>query len=713
MEKLNTKANLKPLDNVKTEIVNRILLVIAIFAIFQIAALTWRVMYFDDPAHFFRVGVLFALICVYFLRDGLPHKAKSIILIISAISAAISSFWVFGLSAAGMILCMSAVITSGLLLNHRAALISLFISTCIILTFAYMAHNGFLEFVNSADAYNLSFAAWLNQAMIFIVLSSVVVFSVEKLLTLMSEVNRELEEKTVANKQEADRANTLLLAAVDAMPYRVFWKDPDLIYRGANKLFAQDAGFNSASELIGKSDFDCPWTTEADGYREDDLSVIKSKTAKLHIEEMQTTPSGEKIYLITNKVPLIAADGSVIGVLGTYDDVTQSKLLELELAQAKVAADAANTAKSQFLANMSHEIRTPLNGINGLINLVLETELMQEQKDYLQKAKGSVASLAVIINDILDISKIEANKLVIEAIPFSPVEVVNRLVDFIEPLIVNKDVQFITECDVPSDIQLIGDPTRLLQVLVNLGSNAIKFTPQGRVQVRVWWVEQRQELHFSVKDSGIGIAKEDQEKLFNSFNQADASITRNFGGTGLGLSIVKNLCQLMRGMVLLDSEVGVGSHFYGFIHCELGEVDIEYETEIEQDVDFSGLKVLLVEDNPINRLIAEKTLNAENIVVTTANDGVECLDLLNKQEFDIVLMDIQMPNMDGVEAVKRLRMQEEFKSLPIIALTANVLSHEIEHYYEVGFDDHVAKPFDRHHIVMAMNKVLTRAQKSQ
>ena len=683
------------LTKTRAELVDTLLAVVATFAFLQMMVVIVRLQHFVDPSAYLRIGILLILLLTFAFKRKLSMQTKAWVFIISGFIASFTSLDAFGFAAGGLLIMLATIVAAALLLGFRAGISLLVLATLVISYYWYLAWQGQLQFDISLDEYNRNHIGWMSQILVFIFIACIVLFAFRKFFALMVDANRKLAQISVTKSLEAKQADTLLKSAIDAVPYRIFWKDLDLKFMGANRAFAEDAGLHAAQDLIGKSDFDMVWKAEAQSFRADDTQVIKTRKPKLNIEEVQTTPDGERRYLLTNKVPLLSSEGEVIGILGAYDDITDRKLMELDLEQAKVDADAASRAKSDFLANMSHEIRTPLNGINGLINLCMDTQLNSEQVDYLTKAKSSVVSLQTIINDILDISKIEANKLLLESIPYSPTKVIDSVMTFIEPALTDKDISFEVDNRMPENLTLLGDPTRVLQVLVNLCSNAVKFTAKGQVTLTLEWRETDKALHFKVKDTGIGISESQQQKLFQSFTQADTSITRNFGGTGLGLSIVKSLLDLMDGQVNVVSEPNKGSEFFGFWRAEPVTEEVEEQDATAADISIAGLTVLLVEDNAVNRMIAEKTLNSEGANVETALDGVEALDKLANETFDLVLMDIQMPNMDGTEAIKHIRANQQWQSLPVIALTANVLTHEIEQYYQMGFSAHIGKPFEK------------------
>ncbi|MCK6390917.1 MAG: ATP-binding protein, partial [Azonexus sp.] len=472
--------------------------------------------------------------------------------------------------------------------------------------------------------------------------------------------------------------------------------DADGVIVYANDRFCAISGY-ARDELIGRNHRMVKSGVHSDAFFSELWQCIRAGQV-WQGEICNLTKSGQLYWVDATIVPLLDAAGQPAQYIAIRTEITAHKNAKAALQQAKEAAEAANRAKSDFLANMSHEIRTPMNGVIGMTELALDTPLNPEQRDYLNIIRASGESLLALLNDILDFSKIEAGKLIVEHIQFDLPELLRVTLRTLQMAAEEKGLALIGHLSPDLPTQVNGDPNRLRQILINLIANAIKFTAQGSVSLHASAHATHGdclEIEFSVIDTGIGIAPEKQQVIFDAFSQEDTSTTRRYGGSGLGLSICRCLVELLGGDIRVESTPGQGSHFsFRLPFQPVQDVSTTPGTPVV-DVQPATLDILLVEDHPINQKLALTLLGKWGHRITLAGDGQEAVDCCANQRFDVILMDLQMPVMGGIEATRRIRRfeQEAGRSAStIIAMTAAATREDQLDCFAAGMNDYLAKP---------------------
>ena len=525
---------------------------------------------------------------------------------------------------------------------------------------------------------------------------------------LQGEVNERLRAEDALYEERG-----MLRALIDNVPDFMYVKDAACRFVLANASLARSVGAHNHEQLLGKLDHDFYAQELANAYFQDDQTVMRTKQPLFDREEECTNEKGDKIFLLTTKVPLLDNRGEAAGIVGVGRNITARVKAERSMQKAREAAEAASRAKSEFLANMSHEIRTPLNGIMGMTDLALDTDLTAEQREYLETVKLSSDSLLNVINDILDFSKIEAGKIDLEAVNFSLRDCLETTLKILALRADEKRLELLCEIapEVPEVVQ--GDSGRLRQVLVNLIGNAIKFTDEGEVALSVRLEVEGGDnrlLRFTVSDTGIGIPPEKQKMIFDPFTQADTSTTRKYGGTGLGLTISSRLVNMMDGRIWLESEPGRGTQFHFTVRFKHVGGSAPIETITPPEI-LRGIKVLVADDNATNRRILEAMLNRWDMNTNSIESGQLALAELTAaaragKPYALILTDMHMPGMDGFKLVERIRQIPELSTATIMMLTSSESRGDAERCKALGVSAHLLKPIRQSELREAIARVV-------
>ena len=493
-------------------------------------------------------------------------------------------------------------------------------------------------------------------------------------------------------------ARQMFRLVLDTIPSRVFWKDRNSVFLGCNKLFAQDAGLSSPEQIIGHTDYDYPWREQAELYRTDDHSVIESGTSKLRYEEPQTTPDGRRIWVSTSKIPLRDMDNQIIGVMGTYEDVTERKRTEAELQKAKSAAEASSKAKDHFMAVLSHELRNPLCPVLATAAMLQQdAHLDTDTREQLEVIRRNVELEARLIDDLLDVTRIERGKIELHRQMVDLRQIISNAVEVCKPDIEARHLEFGVEA--PDEPFLVdADAGRLQQVFWNLLRNAIKFTPLGGC-VGMRCRREGNTVIAEVNDSGIGIDPHILPRIFNAFEQGEEGTNRQFGGLGLGLTISKAMVEMHGGTIEAHSEgKGKGASFCVRLPLVVsGPAPAaaspgETQSPPESPRKLVALRILLVEDHGDTVRIIRRLLESDGHKVDAAADVATALQLCLSREYDLLLSDLGLPDGSGLELMRSLRHQGIM--LAGIALSGFGQEADINQSLAAGFTSHLTKPVD-------------------
>lgn len=711
-------------------LIDNVALLIALSVLYDYMSVSRR-----RPVQKFITGLILGTICIgvmynsFSFTPGVVYDTRSILLSVSgllfdpcstALAAAMAAAYRFSMGGAGVWAGIGTIFSTaliGMLWRHRNIDRLDGITPFELYLFGVIVHATMLM-CQLMIPWPKAFEVISN-----IIIPVMVIYPVGTALLGKLMIDRNIKIKT---RTELDKNRAMLVEVLDSIPHSLFWKDRDSVYQGCNRQFASDVGLAAPADIIGKTDYDLfASKSDADAYRADDAEVMRSRSTKRGIIEQLTRADGKRIWLSTNKAPLIDANGEVFGVLGLYEDISDRRAAEVELLNAKKSAEEANAAKSMFLANMSHEIRTPMNGIVGFAKLLELSPLNDTQKEYVSVINASSRHLLDIINDILDISRIEAGKTKLEMKEIDLREIIGQTFDTFKTAAESKGLIYRISISASINYRVLGDSTRISQMLFNLINNAIKFTEKGFVEAGLEQLKISRDtalVRFSVSDSGIGIEKEKLSKIFESFFQIDGSYTKKYQGTGLGLAIVKNLAGLMGGEVSVKSAPGSGTRFdidipfkivESFKPSDNGAADRSAAESLSEAIK-GGTKALIVEDDRISARLASVIMKKHGFEPVVVSSGGAAVEAIARGGFAVVLMDIQLPEMDGLTAIKLIRSrgaEDNNFRVPIIALTAYALTGDREKFLEAGADDYLSKPFAENELVEKILKLVGGAGK--
>ncbi len=546
-------------------------------------------------------------------------------------------------------------------------------------------------------------------------------FKIERLLkdknvlsSLLSKTSSNLKNALQELEKRADELNILL----NTIPAFVFFKDKQFRYQLVNKAFTDFAQLKQEA-VIGKNLTEIfPKYKPDKEYASKEKDCIENGISYYNIEELMIQ-GDKRLSVNTNLAPVVNSKGSIIGLIGVSWDVTEQKRYQQELKQAKELAEEGVRVKSEFLNNMSHEIRTPLNAIIGMAEILKKTKTDKAQEEYISTLLHSGDELLALINDIFEYSAIETGKMKLQKERFDMHAFLQNVKTEFGKIAKEKNLAFELQYDRELPQNFIGDKKKIHEILKNLIDNALKFTSQGFVRVTVTTLKNRQAengiVKFTVKDSGIGINKKEKEKLFTSFSQIDSSFTKQYKGTGLGLAISKKLTEMMGGEINFLSQPDKGSSFWFTV--QLGMPTTESSKDAEKNMEhevrkiLKNFRVLLVEDKLINQKITKFTLLQTGCQVDVASNGLEAVEKYKKNRYHLILMDLQMPVMDGLESTRKIRQLElldEGRHAYIVALTANALSSDMQECMQVGMDGFIGKPFKPFDLFHVLHKLIVQ-----